>query len=225
MLIDVPYRQWYRLLTTCNPLILFFFSCFLFLFLSTFHKLFSHDWKWKSEILWGSKMTSWLTVSTVVLAHSVPPAHELQHRVKVSADRLEAVSEGVHPPLCVLVLRLCAIGGLWWGCSGGVLGLLTDHRAVDEQAQQEGSNQGPAGHSEDVFRYTHTHTHTHEVQSLRGEPSRLSGLNFEPNKGDGLRCGGTKSGHYLVFFKYLSFYQSLWLTRGRLCSFTFSQLD
>ncbi|TNN29404.1 hypothetical protein EYF80_060447 [Liparis tanakae] len=79
----------------------------------------------------------------------------------------------------------CEPSEAWGGGGGGGGG--GDRRAVEEQAQQERSSEGPAGHSEDVFRY----------RSPRGEPSRLSGLHFEPDTGDGLRCGGTKSGHYL----------------------------
>lgn len=90
-----------------------------------------------------------LTISTAVLAHSIPPAHELQHGVKVATDRLKAVSDGVQSPVPSLVLCLCTIRSLtWWCCSSSwVLSLLTDG-AVDEEAQQEqeGSEKGPAGH-------------------------------------------------------------------------------
>lgn len=89
----------------------------------------------------------YLTVSTAVLANSIPPAHELQHRVEVAADWLKAIPDGVQSPLLAVVLGLRVIGALtrWW--SSWIFSLLADG-TVGEQAQQEQERdeEGPAVH-------------------------------------------------------------------------------
>lgn len=82
------------------------------------------------------------TVATAVLAHSVTAAHQLQDRVEVAADGLEAPPEGVQPPLVRLVFGRGDVGD---GC--GLLGRLADGSVAGEEGhQQQRSDEGPAGH-------------------------------------------------------------------------------
>lgn len=88
------------------------------------------------------------TVSTAILAHSIFSTHELQHRVKVAADRLKAASEGVQPPVLALILCLgAAIRGWtrWRWCWFWVSSLLA-RSSEGQQAHQEGNEKAPACH-------------------------------------------------------------------------------
>lgn len=88
-----------------------------------------------------------LTVSTAVLAHSIPPAHELQHRVEVAADWLKARPDGVQSPIPVVALGLRVIGALTRRWSSWIFSLLTDGTVAKEaQQEQERDEEGPAVH-------------------------------------------------------------------------------
>lgn len=118
------------------------------------------------------------TVATAVLAHSIAPAHQLQHRVEVASDGLQAPPEGVQPPVFCLVLGRGPVGGCSrGGC--GLLGGLAQGSALEggreqQQQQQQGSEEGPAGHPED---HHSSQTDRRQQQAANSAAARL---NFEP---------------------------------------------
>lgn len=135
-------------------------------------------------LVWFELLTR-LTESTAELAHSITSTHELQHGVKVAADWLKASSQGMHPPLFILVFLLCAISGRSWCWCCRVLGLLTE-RADDKKAQQEQkrSKKSPTGHLVSVYDHRQrAETEEKHTHSLRQYWKCLCDLDFEPEAG------------------------------------------
>lgn len=130
------------------------------------------------------------TVATAVLAHSITPTHQLQDRVKVTADWLQAPPEWVHSPVvCVIFGRGAVRSWAWSGC--GLLGHLADGSVVEgDRQQQQRSNEGPTGHPEDCS----------QTERRQRTGSKHTGWTTElrTRYSDDLICGGSKSSVWVV---------------------------